>query len=59
MAKQPKPKENKGRNDNRKNGKASKTTAIKHQRTTLTGIQKIILGGGLMVNVQHRWKEKK
>lgn len=49
MPKRPKPKVHHG-------DKAERTkTGIKHKRTHLTPVQKILLGGGSLRNVKKRW----
>lgn len=51
MGKQQKAKVSKGeRNADRRNGKAIKN-GNRHRGTNLTGIQKVLLGGGALVNI--------
>jgi hypothetical protein len=56
MAKQDKPKVNRGeRNSTRNNGKANKKGTVKHRKNKQDPIQRILLGDGAYVNVKKRW----
>lgn len=41
----------KGRNDNRKNGKAPKKGRVRHQKTRLSELEKALMGGGAMKRI--------